>query len=192
VHRAHRLLPESTRILCTLRSRPREGGWKVLKRRALSLLFLRKIRQSTMRTTAIAFAPVRIAFLIQGAISNAPLRSTRRIENCDAVIRVYDEAGNVIETHEQAASSNSGSTIMFAGLSGPAWLCSEVRALARAKRPNPIGWRFGYYYFINTRRLVPSSYSSFDYSFAVHQLNRRCAQPLLSRFLSPNRKKKPL
>jgi len=24
----------------------------------------------------------------------------RRIENCDAVIRVYDEAGNVIETDE--------------------------------------------------------------------------------------------
>jgi hypothetical protein len=43
---------------------------------------------------------VRFAFLIQGAISNAPLRSTRRIENCDAVIRVYDEAGNVIDTHE--------------------------------------------------------------------------------------------
>ncbi len=26
----------------------------------------------------------------------------RRIENCDAVIRVYDEAGKVIETHEHA------------------------------------------------------------------------------------------
>jgi hypothetical protein len=25
-----------------------------------------------------------------------------RIESCDAVIRVYDEAGNVIETHEHA------------------------------------------------------------------------------------------
>ena len=25
-----------------------------------------------------------------------------RIESCDAVIRVYDEAGNVIETHERA------------------------------------------------------------------------------------------
>jgi hypothetical protein len=35
-------------------------------------------------------------------MSNAPFRSTRRIENCDAVIRVYDEASNVIETHEQA------------------------------------------------------------------------------------------
>jgi hypothetical protein len=31
------------------------------------------------------------------------------------VIRVYDEAGNVIETHEQAASLKSGSAIkMFA------------------------------------------------------------------------------
>jgi hypothetical protein len=34
-------------------------------------------------------------------MSNAPFRSTRRKESCDAVIRVYDEAGNVIETHEQ-------------------------------------------------------------------------------------------
>ncbi len=33
-------------------------------------------------------------------MSNAPLRLTRRIEGCDAVIRVYGEAGNVIETHE--------------------------------------------------------------------------------------------
>jgi hypothetical protein len=35
-------------------------------------------------------------------MSNAPLRSATRIESCDAVIRVYDEAGNVIETHEHA------------------------------------------------------------------------------------------
>jgi hypothetical protein len=30
-------------------------------------------------------------------MSNASSRSTGRIESCDAVIRVYDEAGNVIE-----------------------------------------------------------------------------------------------
>ena len=35
-------------------------------------------------------------------MSNARFRSTRRIESCDAVIRVYDEGGNVIETDEQA------------------------------------------------------------------------------------------
>ena len=33
-------------------------------------------------------------------MSNASFRSTIRIEGCDALIRVYDEAGNVIETHE--------------------------------------------------------------------------------------------
>ncbi len=27
---------------------------------------------------------------------------TERIENCDGVIRVYDETGNVVETHEHA------------------------------------------------------------------------------------------
>jgi hypothetical protein len=34
------------------------------------------------------------------AISNALFRSTTGIESSDAVIRVYDEAGNGIETHE--------------------------------------------------------------------------------------------
>ena len=58
-----------------------KAAGKFLKRRALSLFFLRRIRQSTMRTTALVFAAVRFAFLIQGAISNAPLRSTRRIES---------------------------------------------------------------------------------------------------------------
>jgi hypothetical protein len=35
-------------------------------------------------------------------MSSALFRSTIQIESCDAVIRVYDEGGNVIETHEQA------------------------------------------------------------------------------------------
>jgi hypothetical protein len=36
-------------------------------------------------------------------MSSALFRSTTRTESCDAVIRVYDEVGNVIETHEQTA-----------------------------------------------------------------------------------------
>jgi hypothetical protein len=36
------------------------------------------------------------------AISNAIGYATHRSRSHDAVIRVYDEAGNVIETHEQA------------------------------------------------------------------------------------------
>jgi hypothetical protein len=55
-----------------------------------------------MRRTARAFAQVRFAFLIQAAMSNARFRSAARIEIFDAMIRVHDEAGNVIETHEQA------------------------------------------------------------------------------------------
>ncbi len=42
-------------------------------------------------------------------MSNTPFRSTRRIENCDAVIRVYDEAGNVIETNEHAGDFKEAS-----------------------------------------------------------------------------------
>jgi len=33
-------------------------------------------------------------------MSNAPSRLTTRIEGFDAVLRVYDESGSVIETHE--------------------------------------------------------------------------------------------
>jgi hypothetical protein len=36
-------------------------------------------------------------------MSSALLRSTARMESCDAVIRVYDEAGNVIETREHTS-----------------------------------------------------------------------------------------
>src|SRR5260370_40314525 len=35
-------------------------------------------------------------------MSKALFRSTTRIECCDAVIRVFDEAGNVLKTHEDA------------------------------------------------------------------------------------------
>jgi hypothetical protein len=35
-------------------------------------------------------------------MSKASFRSTTRIECCDAVIRVFDEAGNVLKTHEDA------------------------------------------------------------------------------------------
>jgi hypothetical protein len=35
-------------------------------------------------------------------MSSALSQSMTRIEGCDAVIRVYDEAGEVIETHEHA------------------------------------------------------------------------------------------
>jgi hypothetical protein len=41
-----------------------------------------------------------IHILNSGGMSSALFRSTTRIESCDALIRVYDEAGNVIETHE--------------------------------------------------------------------------------------------
>jgi len=68
----------------------------------LNLSFQRRIKRSIMRKAARAFAQVRFAFLIQAVMSNASFRSTIRIEGCDAVIRVYDEAGNVIETHEHA------------------------------------------------------------------------------------------
>jgi len=41
------------------------------------------------------------------AINNAIGYSNFYIRSCDAVVRVYDEAGNVVETHEQAGVSKS-------------------------------------------------------------------------------------
>ena len=55
-----------------------------------------------MPKTARVFALARFVFWIRAATSNARFRSTRRKESCDALIRVYDEAGNVTETHEHA------------------------------------------------------------------------------------------
>jgi hypothetical protein len=99
VHRAHRLLSESTRILCTLRSRPREGGWKVFEAPGVEPVFPEKNQAINYAHNSDSFRSGEIRILDSRSISNAPLRSTRRIENCDAVIRVYDEAGNVTETH---------------------------------------------------------------------------------------------
>ena len=59
-----------------------------------------------MRRLARVFAPVKFAYSIRAGMLSAPLRLTRQIEGCDAVIRVYDEAGNVIETHKQAVASS--------------------------------------------------------------------------------------
>jgi hypothetical protein len=42
------------------------------------------------------------------AISNAIGYAKFRSRSHDAMIRVYDEAGNVTETHEQAGDSKSG------------------------------------------------------------------------------------
>ncbi len=81
-----------------------------------SLFYLAvQIRQNTLsmraitRRTAQAFAQARFVSWIQAAISSAPSRLTTRIEGCDAVIRVYDKAGNLIETHEQAGDFLVGS-----------------------------------------------------------------------------------
>jgi hypothetical protein len=46
------------------------------------------------------------------AVSNAIGYAKFRSRSHDAVIRVYDEAGNVIETHEHAASSKSGKSLL--------------------------------------------------------------------------------
>jgi hypothetical protein len=53
-------------------------------------------------------------------MSSALFRSMTRIEGFDAVIRVYDEAGNVIEAHEHAGAA----AIAFPHLDFPRLLAS--------------------------------------------------------------------
>jgi hypothetical protein len=85
-----------------LRSRPREGGWKVFEAPGVEPVFPEKNQAINYAHNSDSFRSGEIRILDSRAISNAPSRSTRRTENCDALIRVYGEAGNVIETHEHA------------------------------------------------------------------------------------------
>jgi hypothetical protein len=71
-------------------------------RPASSLSFKRSVRPSIMRRAVRVFAQVRFRFWIRAAMLNTRFHSTKRSESCDAVIRIYDAAGNVIETHEHA------------------------------------------------------------------------------------------
>ena len=50
------------------------------------------------------------------SIANALGYAEHRSRSHDAVIRVYDDAGNVIETHEHAGEFKSGSVILFTDL----------------------------------------------------------------------------
>ena len=62
----------------------------VIWRPALSLCSQMKIRQSIMRRAAPASALTRFAFWIRAAMSNARLRSAKRIESCDcAAVKGY-------------------------------------------------------------------------------------------------------
>jgi hypothetical protein len=83
--------------------RPHRWGWEVFEAPAFSLCSSRKMMQSITHGIAHAFAQARFAFWIQAAMSNALFRSTTRIGSCDVAVRGFDEAGNVIETREQAS-----------------------------------------------------------------------------------------
>jgi hypothetical protein len=65
------------------------------------------------------------------AISNAIDYAKSFSRSHDAVIRVCDEAGNVIETHEQAASSKNRSG-RFSGSNGFRFLNAEWFGTIRA------------------------------------------------------------
>jgi hypothetical protein len=49
------------------------------------------------------------------AVSNAIGYAAHCSRSRDAVIRVYDKAGNMIEAHEQAGDFTAWSAILFAG-----------------------------------------------------------------------------
>jgi hypothetical protein len=59
------------------------------------------------------FRSVRLWYAEEGAISNAVGYAMRRSRSHDAVIRVYDEAGDVIDRHTQAPTISKGRVLNF-------------------------------------------------------------------------------
>ena len=63
--------------------KPHRWGWKVFEAPGVEPVFLEKRQAIDYAQTARVSAPVRFAFSTRLAGSNAPFRSTRRIECCD-------------------------------------------------------------------------------------------------------------
>jgi len=74
---------------------PNNGGWP-------TRVVLISSSAALGRLTSDALPFGRLWYGEPNAISNAIGSAIPRSRSHDAVIRVYDEAGNVIETHEQA------------------------------------------------------------------------------------------
>jgi hypothetical protein len=64
------------------------------------------------------------------------LRYGDRCRSHDALIRVYDEAGNVIETHEHAGESVSGAHLRFRlrRVAKPLNSCSQLVSISQNLR----------------------------------------------------------
>ena len=63
--------------------KPHTWGWKVFEALGVEPVFLEKRQAIDYAETERAFGPVKFVFSTRLASSNAPLRSTRRIECCD-------------------------------------------------------------------------------------------------------------
>jgi hypothetical protein len=64
------------------------------------LIYKFYVKKEVIRFSILASASCFVAATVGVTSLCLALRSMRRIENCDAVFRVYDEAGNAIETRE--------------------------------------------------------------------------------------------
>jgi hypothetical protein len=91
--------------------KPHRNGWKVLEGPGVEPVSGEKLGRPNPRKAAQAFAQARFAFWIRAAMSNASFRSMRRTEHCDAVIRVYNAAGNVIDMHGHAGDFTSSGCV---------------------------------------------------------------------------------
>jgi len=68
------------------------------------------------------------------AVSNAIGFAKHRSRSHDAVIRVYGDAGNLIEAHEHAGQFNGGSLTLFVG-SAPAFPSPRCASAIQIVRP---------------------------------------------------------
>ena len=79
---------------------PHRNAWTVFEPPGVEPLFSDREQAISYAENRDAFAQAKFAFEIRAAMSSALSVSMRPSEGCDAVIRVYDKAGNLIEKHE--------------------------------------------------------------------------------------------
>src|SRR4029077_4995376 len=80
--------------------RPHRWGWKAFESPNVERVFPKKDQAIDYAQQPVYFRLGEIRVLDSNGNVERVIPSTTRIESWDAVIRVYDEAGNVVETHE--------------------------------------------------------------------------------------------
>ena len=82
--------------------RPFRNGWQVYEAAGVQPVFLNQEQAINHATGRACFRSGEIRILDSTGNVERVIPFNETIESCDSVIRVYDEAGNVIETYKHA------------------------------------------------------------------------------------------